>query len=106
MSELGELQEKFPLMLANLIIYIYEQGYTVRFGEGYDDDGVGHKKNSLHYIKLAIDLNLFKDGVWLDKGIEMEKAHNLIHDKWDSLGGADRIMNDLNHYSLEYRGMR
>ena len=91
-------------MLAKLILFIYEQGYTVTLGEGFDDDGVGHAKGSSHYIRLGQDLNVFLCGKWLDKGNEMEKAHGLIHDKWDELGGAKRIKNDLNHYSIEYRG--
>jgi len=107
MSELLKKQMEMPLMLAKLIIYAYEQlGYTITFGEGFDDDGIGHMKGSVHYIKLGQDLNIFKDGQWLSKGPEMEKAHNKLHDKWDELGGAKRIPKDLNHYSIEFQGKR
>ena len=106
MSELGVLQRKMPLMLAKLIIFAYEKGYEVTLGEGYDDDGIGHMKGSVHYIKLGQDLNLFKDGNYLAAGIETEKGHNLLHDEWDRLGGAERIAKDLNHYSLEWQGRR
>jgi len=61
-------------MLGKLIIKAYELGYELTLGEGYDDDGVGHMKGSMHYIRLAQDLNLFKDGVWLDKGLAAEKG--------------------------------
>lgn len=106
MSELLEKQMAFPLMLAHLILYAYKNGYKITFGEGYDDDNIGHAKNSNHYIKLAQDINLFLDGEWLDKGPEMEKGHGMLHDYWDTLGGAQRIKNDLNHYSMLYAGRR
>ena len=99
---LGQAQRKFTLMIAKLIIFAYEQGYELTFGEGYDDDGIGHAKGSLHYIKLAQDLNLFKDDVWLKES----EAHDELHDYWDTIGGAKRIEGDGNHYSVEWRGKR
>ena len=62
---LGQAQRKFTKMLAKLILYIYDIGLEATLGEGYDDDNVGHMKGSLHYIRLAQDLNIFKDGIWL-----------------------------------------
>lgn len=106
MSELGDLQRKFTLMVGRLIVWTYTQGYELTLGEGYDDDGIGHMKGSTHYVKLGQDLNLYKDKVWLDKGAEMEKGFNLMHDKWDEMGGAKRIEKDLNHFSMEYGGKR
>ena len=103
---LGALQRKFTLMLGKLILKAYELGYELTLGEGYDDDGVGHMKGSMHYIRLAQDLNLFKDGVYLGSGPEAEKGHGMLHDYWDELGGAKRIPRDLNHYSMEYQGRR
>lgn len=102
MSELLDKQLRFPLMLAKLIMYAYDQGYEITLGEGYDDDNTGHMKGSTHYVKLAQDINLFKDKVWLKDGT----GHDVLHDYWDSLGGAKRIAKDLNHYSLEYQGRR
>lgn len=103
---LGALQRKFTLMLGKLILKAYELGYELTLGEGYDDDGVGHMQGSMHYIRLAQDLNLFKDGIWLSGGPEAEKGHGMLHDYWDELGGAKRIPRDLNHYSMEYQGRR
>lgn len=102
MSELGKKQRQFTLMVGKLIIYAYAQGYELTFGEGYDDDGVGHMKGSTHYVKLGQDLNTFKDGVWIKDG----SLHTILHNYWDTLGGAKRIDNDLNHYSLEWEGRR
>ncbi len=99
---LGELQRKFVLMVAKLIIYAYEQGYELSFGESYNASGTGHMKGSVHYVRLAQDLNTFKDGVWIQDG----SIHSILHDYWDTLGGAKRIEKDLNHYSIEYQGRR
>jgi hypothetical protein len=106
MSALGDLQRKFTLMVGRLIVYTYGIGYELTLGEGYDDDNTGHMKGSTHYIRLGQDLNLFKDKVWLDKGTDMEIGFNLMHNFWDLMGGAARIDNDLNHFSLEYHGKR
>jgi hypothetical protein len=105
MSELLDKQHKFSLMIAKLIIYAYEIGYKVTLGEGYDDDNDGHMKGSLHYVRLAQDLNLFKGETYL-QGKEAQQAHALLHDYWDTLGGAERISGDLNHYSIAHNGKR
>lgn len=97
---LGQAQEAFSLMLGKLLVFAYEKGYKVRMGDVWARDG--HKANSNHYIKLAADLNLFKDGVFLQDG----SGHGELHDYWDLLGGAKRIDNDLNHYSIEWQGRR
>lgn len=101
---LREKQSKFVLMVGRLIIFLYERGYEATFGDAYAI--AGHSPNSCHYIRLAIDLNLFRDGKYLDKGILMESAFNELHDYWDSIGGAKRIDRDLNHFSLEHNGRR
>jgi hypothetical protein len=103
---LREKQSKFVIMVAKLILFAYDKGYELTFGEGYDDDGVGHMKGSVHYVRLGQDLNAFLNDVWLDKGPEMEKAFGLMHDFWDTLGGAKRIDKDLNHFSFEWEGRR
>jgi hypothetical protein len=106
MSELGDLQRQFTYAKAQLVIYAYEVlGYELTEGEGYDDDNKGHMKGSTHYIRLAQDFNIFRDKIWL-QGADGEDAHNQLHDKWDELGGSERIDGDLNHYSFEYNGRR
>jgi hypothetical protein len=105
-SELGDKQRKFTLLLGRMIVYAYNMGYELTLGEGYDDDGIGHMKGSTHYVRLGQDLNLFLNGMWLDKGPEMEKGFNLLHDKWELMGGTKRIAGDLNHFSFEYLGKR
>ena len=111
---LGQKQELFSRMLPIFYLYVQFLGYQIRsgdlfrspkvFGEMGESLGYGHR-NSAHKMKLAIDVNLTKDGVYL-QGKDAEDAHNLLHDFWDMLGGAERIPHDLNHYSFGHGGMR
>ncbi len=99
--------------LPALLDYIHEQGYKCRGGDLFRDSrvhgkmgeegGYGHI-NSNHKQKLAIDLYLTRDGVYLVDDAAKE-AHDFIHDYWDTIGGGKRIKHDLNHYSLERHGM-
>ena len=92
---LGQKQRLFTRKVGLLIAYAYEQGYELTFGDAWAHDG--HKNNSNHYIRLAIDLNLFKDGVYL---IET-KDHTILGEFWESIGGSwgGRFPNpDGNHY--------
>jgi len=97
---LGEKQRAFSKALAQLLLYAYEQGYEISMGDVWAK--TGHKANSNHYIRLAADLNLFKDGVYLTDG----SGHDKLHNFWDSIGGAKRIDRDMNHYSFEHEGRR
>ena len=75
---LGETQRILPLMVRDLITFAYAEGYELTFGDAYRDSRVfgsfGSKKEgaygkwkSNHKRRLAIDFNLFKDGVYLKK---------------------------------------
>jgi len=97
---LREKQSVFVLMIEDLIHHAYQKGYEMTFGDAYIK--TGHMENSNHYIRLAMDLNLFKNGVWLKDGT----GHDKLHDYWDRLGGAERIKGDLNHYSVLHEGRR
>jgi len=98
---IGKRQETFTLLLAKLIIKIYDMGYQVRMGEvlAKRRTPLEHKEYSLHYIKCAADLNLFKDGVFL----EWTGDHQVFGDYWETLhpncrwGGR---YNDGNHYEI------
>jgi len=70
--KLREEQEIFTQDVAKLITWIFENGYTCTLGECwrskeqaeiYAAQGKGTVK-SLHCSRLAIDLNIFKDGVY------------------------------------------
>ena len=111
---LGSKQELFSRMIPLLYLYAQFHGYQIRTGDVFRDPrlhgdigekkGYGHK-NSAHKNKLAIDVNITKDGVYL-QGMAAADAHNFLHNFWDLIGGANRIPHDLNHYSLEHQGMR
>ena len=98
---LGQTQRKFAGLIGQLLVYIYSKGYEVTFGDAWAK--TGHKANSNHYIRLAIDLNLFKDGNWLQD----TEDHREFGEYWESLGGAwGGRFKDGNHYSMEYEGRK
>ena len=100
---LGQKQRKFTRMVGHLIAKAYELGYELSFSDAYAT--TGHMENSLHYSRLAVDLNLFKDGVYLRKASD----HALLGEYWESLGGSwgGRFKKkDGNHYSLAHAGRK
>lgn len=94
-------QSLFVLLVALLLQRAYKLGYEITFGDAWAHDG--HMDNSLHYIRLAIDLNLFKDGKYLKK----TKDHRELGEYWESLGGSwGGRFGDGNHYSLAHGGRK
>lgn len=111
---LGQMQRAFSLNVARLIQFAYNSGYEVTLGEAWRTpeqaarnakEGTGIR-NSLHSKRLAIDLNLFKDGVWLKES----KDHLPLGTYWKGLspdnywGGDFRTNPDGNHYSMSPDG--
>ena len=99
-------------MVADLIDFAYTRGYEMTFGDAYRDPrvfgpvgtkiGYGRSRSN-HKERLAIDLNLFKDGKYLTT----DKDHEPLGIYWESIGGAwGGRFNDGNHYSLEHEGRR
>ena len=109
---LGQKQRFFTRMIGLLIEYAYQQGYELTFGDAYRDPrvhgAVGEKKSyssagSLHKQRLAVDFNLFKDGVFLTK----TEDHRPLGEYWESLGGSwGGRFNDGNHYSWGHEGRK
>jgi len=109
---LGQKQRKFTRMIADLILFAYDQGYELTFGDAYRDPqvhgAVGQKKsyssaNSLHKERLAVDFNLFKGGQFLTR----TEDHQPLGEYWESIGGTwGGRFNDGNHYSLEHGGRK
>ena len=111
---LGNKQRKFTRLLPLLFNKAHELGYEVTLGDAYRDsrvfghlgekEGYGHK-NSNHKQRLAIDLNLFKAGVFLQE----TEDHRELGEWWENLdvdccwGGR---FNDGNHYSLKHNGYK
>ena len=108
MSELRDLQISFARAVPALINQAHHLGYTVTLGDCYrspeECERIGHQ-TSCHGIRLAIDLNLFKDGQYLTQTSD----HEPLGLWWEaefpeaSWGG---LFNDGNHYSFEYKGRR
>ena len=110
--KLGAKQELFSELMAAHVTWLYSKGYKVRSGDYFAHDR--HRRGSCHFIKLAADLNLFKDGEYLietedhrESGEMWESRHELCRwggnwDKDDHPGepGED----DGNHYSLIHQG--
>lgn len=108
MAELSLIQKQklFAKLLALLIIWIYAQGWELTLGEGYRADGNGHMPGSLHYAKLAQDLNLFVKGQFMTKDCPEWQA---IGKKWLSMNplcawGGTFTSVDLNHVSIKEGG--
>lgn len=114
MSEktLGQKQREFLPMVARLIVFAYANGYELTLGDGYRDPrlhgAVGEKKgygaaNSCHKIRLAIDLNLFRDGKYLTS----TEDYRPLGEFWESIGGTwGGRFSDGNHFSLEHDGRK
>jgi hypothetical protein len=110
---LGEKQRVFSQLAARLILEMAAQGYEVAIAYAYRDqttqdrlvaEGSGSRR-SLHPLKLAIDLDLFKDGVYLTRsedharfGAWWKQQHPLC--RW----GGDFPKPDGNHYSVTHGG--
>src|SRR3990167_523642 len=108
---LSAKQRLFTRMVADLIIWAYQNGYELTWGETYRTPQQAAKNaiegkgisNSLHCDRLAVDFNLFKDGVFLTE----TKHHEPLGLYWESIGGTwGGRFNDGNHYSLAHDGRK
>lgn len=95
--KLSEKQIIFSKMVGELLLWIYRQtGYGISLGEVlrtpeqqklYLEQGKSKTANSMHLYKLAIDLNLFINGVYvLD-----ENKYRKLGEYWEQLGKANNI---------------
>lgn len=92
---LREKQSRFARMVGFLLAYIYKQGYEATLGDAWAREG--HIEGSFHYKRLAIDINLFRDGEYLTETWH----HKPIGEFWERLGGTwGGRWGDGNHYSL------
>jgi hypothetical protein len=113
MITMGEKQQKFALMLAEFIIWLNKNNYTVRIGEVwrpiemqelYLKTGKTRAKYSKHQDKVAADLAIFKNGIWLKSKEEL----NNIGKYWENMdvdnrwGGNFQSLTDCPHF--EYNG--
>lgn len=117
---LRSLQSLLVRCLSELIRYAYQRGYELTLGEAYVqtprktregsfvDDGV-HMPSSLHYTRLAIDLNLFVRGAYVTRSDDMSWID--LGSYWKSLDpactwGGDFPQGDANHFSVTFGGRK
>ena len=110
---LGEKQRLFVRLVGKLIEFAYANGFELTFGDAYRSPeqakmnaqaGTGIV-NSLHCERLAIDLNLFRDGKYLTDSA----AYRPLGEFWEALGadcrwGGRFTRPDGNHFSITHAG--
>lgn len=112
---MSALQQEFAQSVARLIQKAAEFGYGVTLGECWrtpeqcqwdalHGTGIAH---SLHMDRLAIDINLFKDGVYLTTS----EAYAQLGAWWVTLGpmyrwGGNFKRIDADHFSISPDGIR
>ena len=111
---LGDKQKLFARLVPRLIDKAHELGYEVTFGDMYRDKrshgALGERiaygaTYSCHKVRLATDLNLFKDGRYLTTS----EDHRVLGEWWvqqHELSCWGGRFNDGNHYSLTHEGMK
>lgn len=102
MSDMRDQQWQHVRMIAKLINWAEANGYELTWADAYRNPkfanvlGYYHEW-SYHCKRLAVDLNLFKDGVLLTKS----EDYKPLADYWESIGGSAGIRwNDGDHFSL------
>lgn len=112
---LGEQQRLFARLVGEFIVWTFDNGYELTFGECYrtpeqaawnELKGIGIS-NSLHTQRLAIDLNLFVGGVF-QTGLE---AYRPLGQAWKGMHllcrwGGDFSKPDADHFSMEWQGVK
>ena len=111
---LGDKQKIFARLVPRLIDKAHELGFEVTLGDAFRDPRSHGKlgeriaygaKFSCHKMRLAIDLNLFKDGKYLTT----TEDHRPLGEWWEqqhpesAWGGR---FNDGNHYSITHEGSK
>lgn len=92
------VQNEFAIEAAILILKAVSLGFQVTLGDAYRDDRCAYgDKDSKHKKRLAIDINLHKNGVYLKETSD----HEALGRYWKSRGGiwgGDFKRKDGNHY--------
>jgi len=94
----SRVQGEFTYAVSQLIQFAYNNGFYMTFGDAHAI--TGHKQNSFHYKRQAVDFNLFnaKTGEYLKD----TSHHEPLGLFWESIGGTwgGRFNSpDGNHYS-------
>jgi hypothetical protein len=104
---LRQKQSLFVFLIARLILFANENKLELTFGEAYRSPEEAKRQsklgkgieNSLHIKRLAVDLNLFKDGKYLSS----TESHRILGEWWERQHPLCRWggrWNDGNHYEV------
>lgn len=112
---LGDRQKLFAKYFGQFLVWLNQNGYEVTINEVLRSQaqaqlnaasGAGIS-NTLHLLKLAGDLNIFRNGKFLTTVEELRpvgeqwKSYNI-----DCCWGGDFHKPDADHYSLSYQGVK
>lgn len=107
--KLSEKQMLFTFDVYRLIQYAWSINYTLTFGEVYRTEyqqkeyvrlGLSRTMNSRHLQRLAVDFNVFKNGVLIGDKATIKP----LGDYWESLddenkwGGNFKSLGDYGHF--------
>lgn len=119
MSDLLKKQFFFTLMVARLIYKAHELGFEIKLGQVLRSEaeakenarrGIGIR-NSLHLKALAVDIQLFKNGIYLTES----EDYKSVGEWWEkqstpeyncTWGGRFRPKPDGNHFSIQHEGVK
>jgi hypothetical protein len=112
MSAYREARVNFTYALAQLVLKARDLGFEAAFAEGMDrvttkDPTTDHMKGSLHELGLAQDVDLYRNGVY----IQATGGHALLGQWWEEYGVLmgwpltwGGRFKDGNHYSHKWGG--
>lgn len=107
MGALSRKQAAFAQEVAKLIQHAYALGYDVTFGEAWRSPQEARRvgmPNSNHTRRMAVDLNLFRNGKYLTSTMD----HEVLGTWWERRSKQHRWggrFGDGNHYSFEHNGV-
>ena len=108
---LGAKQKLLSRLIVRLFSWAHLHGYEIVIEEAYRPkvtaeyyEKVGKGiANSLHTKKLAVDISLFRKGVYLTS----TEDYRELGEYWESIGGTwGGRFNDGGHFSLTHNGVK
>ncbi len=110
---LSEKQRHFVRLLGRLLAELHALGFEATVGDAYRSPEEADRLaalgkgivNSLHTRRLAIDLNLFRDGEYVTQTMALEPLGRF----WEGLHPDTRWggrFGDGNHFSLTHEGIK
>lgn len=109
---LRQAQSVFVKNVAKLIEFATSKGYELTFGEAYRTPeqqaiylkkGLSKTSQSKHLVRLAVDFNLFVNGVLIEDGL----FHKELAVYWESLNPVNRAGYswgwDAGHFEMNYK---